>query len=141
MTEKNNTREIDMASLETRRLAELRELAKEWDVKIYTIGIGSAQAYTTVQTMMGSFKVPTHENIDEGLLKMIAQKTGAFYGRADDAKALRRIVKKIDELEKTKVKAVQYTQYAERFGPWTSTALLVLALEMLAGCTIFRKIP
>jgi Ca-activated chloride channel family protein len=117
------------------------QLAKEWGIKIYTIGIGSAQAYTTIQTMLGSYKVPTQDNIDEGLLKAIATNTGGFYGRAGDAKALRKIVEKIDSLEKTEVKSVQYTQYAEQFGPWALVALLLLAGEMLFGCTIFRKIP
>ena len=117
------------------------ELAKEWDIKIYTIGIGSAQAYTTIQTPLGTYKMPTGQNLDERLLKTIAERTGGFYGRADDAKTLHEIVEKIDELEKTEVKSIQYTQYAELFGPWTSAALLLLVLEMLASCTIFRKIP
>ncbi|MHC4394193.1 MAG: vWA domain-containing protein [Planctomycetota bacterium] len=117
------------------------ELARKWDIKIYTVGIGSAQAYTTVKTMMGSFKLPSRQELDERLLKAIAEKTGGFYGRAGDAEALRKIVEKIDELEKTEVKSVQYTQYAEHFGPWTMAALIILALEILAGCTIFRKIP
>ncbi len=120
---------------------EAAELAKKWDIKIYTIGIGSGQAYTTIQTPLGTYKMPTRQNLDEGLLKTIAENTGGFYGRADDAKALRKIVERIDELEKTEVKSVQYTQFAERFGPWTLAALLVLGLEMLAGCTVFRKIP
>lgn len=120
---------------------EAAELARKWDIKIYTIGIGSARAYTTIKTMMGSFKVPTHQDLDEGLLKMIAEKTGGFYSRADDAKKLHEIVKRIDKLEKTEVKSIQYTQFAERFGPWTAGALLILALEMLAGSTILRKIP
>ncbi len=120
---------------------EAAQLAKKWGIKIYTIGIGSARGYTTIQTMMGAFKVPTHQDLDEGLLKKIAEKTGAFYGRAGDAKALRKIVEKIDSLEKTKVKSIQYTQYAERFGPWALAALLVLALEMLASSIVFRKIP
>lgn len=120
---------------------EAAELAKKWDIKIYTIGIGSAQAYTTVKTIMGPFKMPTRQELDEKLLKAIAERTGGFYGRAGDAEALRRIVEKIDELEKTEVKSVQYTQYAEHFGTWTWAALIVLALEILAGCTIFRKIP
>ena len=120
---------------------EAAELAKKWGIKIYTIGIGSSQAYTTIQTPLGTYKMPTGQELDEGLLKAIAERTGAFYGRADDAKALRNIVEKIDELEKTEVKSVQYTQFAERFGPWTLTALLVLAAEMLASCTVFRKIP
>ena len=117
------------------------QLAKDWGIKIYTIGIGSAQAYTTIQTMLGSYKVPTQDNIDEALLKAIAENTGGFYGRAGDAKALRKIVEKIDSLEKTEVKSVQYTQYAEQFGPWALAALALLAGEMLFGCTIFRKIP
>lgn len=117
------------------------ELAKEWGIKIYTIGIGSAQAYTTIQTPLGTYKMPTGQNLDEGLLKTIAEKTGGFYGRADDAETLHQIVERVDELEKTKVKSIQYTQYAELFSPWTLTALLILASEMLASCTVFRKIP
>ncbi|MHC4654554.1 MAG: vWA domain-containing protein [Planctomycetota bacterium] len=117
------------------------ELAKEWGIKIYTIGIGSSQAYTTIQTPLGTYKMPTGQNLDERLLKAIAEKTGGFYGRADSAKTLEKIVERIDKLEKTEVKSIQYTQYAELFGPWTLAALLVLALEMLAGCTVFRKIP
>jgi Ca-activated chloride channel family protein len=117
------------------------ELAKKWDIKVYTIGIGSDQAYMTVQTPLGTYKMPTGQSLDEGLLKAIAERTGAFYGRADNAETLHQIVRKIDELEKTKVKSIQYTQYAELFGPWTLAALLVLLWEILFGCTILRKVP
>jgi len=117
------------------------DLAQKWGIKIYTIGIGSSQAYTTVQTPLGSFRVAAQEELDEKLLKAIADRTGGFYGRADDADALRKIVKKIDELEKTEVKSVQYVQYAEHFSAWTLAALVLLGLEMVAGSTVFRKIP
>lgn len=117
------------------------ELAKEWGIKIYTIGIGSAQAFTTIQTPLGTYKMPTGQDLDEGLLKAIADKTGGFYSRADDIEALRNIVKKIDQLEKTNLKSIQYTQYAERFGFLTLSALVLLTLEILTGCTVFRKIP
>jgi len=116
-------------------------LAKKWGIKIYTIGIGSARSFHTVETPMGSFKLPTGQQLNEGLLKRIAADTGGFYGRADDAKALRKIVEKIDELEKTKVESVKYTRYAERFAPWTMAALVLLVTEMVAGSTVFRKIP
>jgi Ca-activated chloride channel family protein len=117
------------------------ELAKKWGIKIYSIGIGSAQAYMSIQTPLGTYKMPTGQNLDEGLLKAIAEKTGGFYGRADNAETLQNIVGKINKLEKTEVKSIQYAQYSERFGPWTLVALLMLVLEILAGCTIFRKIP
>ena len=120
---------------------EAAELARKWGIKIYSIGIGSAQAYTTVQTPLGTYKMPTGQNLDEGLLKAIAEKTGGFYGRADDAETLHRIVKRINELEKTEVKSIQYAQYSERFGPWTLGALIMLFLEIMGRCTVFRKIP
>jgi Ca-activated chloride channel family protein len=120
---------------------EAAKLAKEWGIKIYTIGIGSDQAYTTIQTPLGTYKMPTGQELDEGLLKTVAENTGGFYSRAGDAAALREVVKKIDELEKTEVRSVQYTQFAERFGPWTLAALVILGAEILTGCTVFRKIP
>ncbi|MCP4257115.1 MAG: VWA domain-containing protein [Planctomycetes bacterium] len=117
------------------------ELAKEWDIKIYTIGIGSAQAFTTIDMLGRTYKMPARQDLDEGLLKAIAEKTGGFYSLADDVEALRNIVKKIDQLEKTNVKSIQYTQYAERYSFLTLSALVLLTLEILAGCTVFRKIP
>lgn len=120
---------------------EAAELAKEWGIKIYTIGIGSDQAYATIQTPLGTYKMPTGQELEEGLLKTVAENTGGFYSRADDAAALHEVVKKIDELEKTEVRSVQYTQFAERFGPWTLAALVILGAEIIMGCTVFRKIP
>ncbi|HEW78512.1 MAG TPA: VWA domain-containing protein [Phycisphaerales bacterium] len=117
------------------------KLAKNWGIKIYAIGIGSSQAYTTIQTPLGTYKMPIGQNLDERLLKAIAEEAGGFYGRADSAKTLEKIVERIDELEKSEVKSIQYTQYAELFSPWTLAALLVLVLEMLVSCTVFRKIP
>jgi Ca-activated chloride channel family protein len=120
---------------------EAAELAQKWGIKIYTVGIGSGQSYTTVQTPLGTFRMPAEQELDEGLLKAIAEKTGGFYSRADDAASLRKIVQRIGEMEKTEVKSVQYMQYAEHFGSWTLPALILLGLEILAGCTAFRKIP
>ena len=81
------------------------------------------------------------DDLDEGLLKAIAQDTGGFDSRADDAASLREIVQKINDMEKTKVKTIRYTQYAERFNRWALPALVLLMLEMIASCTVFRKIP
>jgi 3-methyladenine DNA glycosylase/8-oxoguanine DNA glycosylase len=61
--------------------------------------------------------------------------------RADFTHKLRQIYKKIDELEKTDVKSIEYVDYAEQFGPWAMTALGLLLFEILAGSTVFRKIP
>jgi Ca-activated chloride channel family protein len=114
---------------------EAAKMAAEWGIKIYTIGIGSGQAQ-----QRGFFNL-MGPALDEELLKNIAQTTGGFYARADSAGQLRDIYKKIDELEKTEVKSIEYVDYAEQFGPWAKAALLLLVLEILAGSTVFRKIP
>jgi Ca-activated chloride channel family protein len=114
---------------------ESAKLAAEWGIKIYTIGIGSEQPQ---RRGFFDFSGPT---LDEKLLQNIAQTTGGFYARAGNAEQLREIYKKIDELEKTEVKSIEYVDYAEQFGPWAKTALGLLILEILAAATVFRKIP
>lgn len=117
------------------------ELAKEWGIKVYTIGIGSGEAFVRVQGLFGSQLLPTGQQLDEQLLKHIAHQTGGFYSRADDAEALRSIVEKIDQQEKSEIESVEYSRYEEKFHRPALAALAVLALEILMSCTIFRKIP
>ncbi len=116
------------------------DLAKQWGIKVYTVGIGSSQSFATVQTLFGTMRVPARDELDEGLLQTIADRTGGCYSRADDAESLVKIVQKINSLEKTSVKS-QVIQYAECFQWWTWPALAVLAAEILASCTVLRKIP
>jgi len=117
------------------------QLAKDWGIKIYTIGIGGGQLQTRMQGLFGDFMVPMRQELDEGLLKAIAEQTGGFYGRAGDGQGLQKIIEKIDQQEKTEIESLEYSRYEERFGPWALMGLLVLTMEMLMNCTIFRKIP
>ena len=112
------------------------KLAKDWDIKIYTIGIGSAAG----RTVMG-FQLPGRSSLDEALLKQIAQATGGFYGRANNADGLQKVVEKIDELEKTEVKTVRFMRYDEKFANWAMAALIVLGLEIFLRSIIFRVVP
>jgi len=88
---------------------EAAALAAKWGIKIYAIGVGGGQSFTTIQTPLGTYKMPAGQELDERLLKRIAEETGGFYARAEDADGLKDICRKIDELEKTKVTSVQYT--------------------------------
>jgi Ca-activated chloride channel homolog len=114
---------------------EAAKLAAEWGIKIYTIGIGSGEKNNN------SFFGMMMPSLDENLLSNIANITGGFYARADNADQLREIYKKIDKLEKTEVKSVGYVEYAEQFAPWAKAGLGLLLLEIMASATVFRKIP
>lgn len=119
---------------------EAAELAKKWGIKIYTIGIGGGEALMRRQDMFG-FLMSSGSDLDEGLLKAVAETTGGFYSRADDGEALREICDRIDQEEKTEIESVEYSRYEEKFSPLALAALVVLALEIVLSCTIFRKIP
>ncbi len=116
------------------------KLAKKVGVKVYAIGIGDS-GYRIVPTMAGNMKVPTASRLNGKLLAQIAAYTGGAYGKATNAKTLSEIIQKIDQLEKTKVKTVKYSQYNEKFSAFAKMASLMLAIYILAGATVFRKIP
>lgn len=73
------------------------EIAAEYDLKIYTIGIGADEMI--VRTFFGSRKVNPSQDLDEKTLRAIAEKTGGQYFRARDTKELEKIYSLLDELE------------------------------------------
>ncbi|MCP4710002.1 MAG: VWA domain-containing protein, partial [Planctomycetes bacterium] len=119
---------------------EAAELAKNWGIKIYTIGIGGGEALMRRQDMFG-FLMSSGQELDEGLLKSVAESTGGFYSRASDGEALREICDRIDQEEKTEIESIEYSRYEERFSLLALAALMVLAMEIIMSCTVFRKIP
>jgi Ca-activated chloride channel family protein len=81
-------------------------IAKEFGIKVYTIGVGSyGQALSPVRRRAnGDYMFGlTNVEIDEQLLKEIADQTGGKYYRAISADALQRVYDEIDQLEKTEV--------------------------------------
>lgn len=110
------------------------ELAAEWGIKIYTVGIGGEGG-----DFFNSFF--SGRGVDSATLEAIAQKTGGVFRMADDAKALREIYDEIDRLETSEVTSNRYLDYRERFLPFLHLALAFLAMETLLSCTLFRRIP
>ena len=130
----NNAGEIDPVTA--------TDLAKAMEVRVYTICVGRGgmvpmpvqvqdpfSGRTVSRTMM------TEVQIDEALLKRIADRTGAEYFRATDPAALRNIFDRIDHLEKSEIKLAAFRRYRELFFPVlvTSAAVLLLAGGMWAA--------
>lgn len=78
---------------------EAAKLAKQYGIKIYTIGVGK-NGNVPFPTNMGGYRL-AQVTIDEELLKEVAALTGGHYFQATDRKALTSIYEKINELEKT----------------------------------------
>src|SRR5690606_30248718 len=77
--------------------------------------------------------------IDEGLLKEIADVTGGKYFRATDNKKLAEIYSEINKLEKTDVEELKFYNYDEKYRPLAILAGLLLLMEFLLRSTIFRS--
>jgi len=118
------------------------ELAVEYEIKTYTIGLGSnGTARAPVGILPnGKFQYGmTKVEIDEELLKTIAKNTGGLYFRATDNKKLEEIYDEINKLEKTEVEEFKYYNYEEKFRPLILLALTLILIEWLARNTIFKS--
>jgi Ca-activated chloride channel family protein len=119
-----------------------KEIAKAFQVKVYTIGVGTdGYAPQPQNTPMGVVMANSKVSIDEKLLKEIARETGGNYFRAKDNEGLTGIYDEIDKLERSKVEITSRTRYTEKFFPFIVAALAFLFLEMLLKLTVFKKFP
>lgn len=120
-----------------------KELAKAYGIRVYTIGVGS-EGYAPVPVPDGAGGTTTRQqkvNIDEKLLRMIAEETGGLYFRARDNESLKRIYTEIDKLEKSRIEVTSLRRYTERFFPFALAAATLILLELVLRFTIFRKFP
>lgn len=118
------------------------ELAIEYGIKVYTIGVGSSgMALSPIGILPnGQFQYGmVRVEIDEKLLEEIAQTTGGKYFRATDNEKLGEIYEEIDSLEKTEIEEFKYTNYEEKFRPFLLLAGLLLILELFLRFTVFRS--
>ena len=72
--------------------------AQDNDLKIYTIGFGADSML--VQSLFGSRRVNPSNELDEALLRSIAESTGGAYFRARSTEELEQIYSQLDELER-----------------------------------------
>lgn len=119
------------------------EIAKTFNVKVYTIGVGTEGFATMPQQSAGGGITRTQEkvNIDEKLLKEIARQTGGAYFRATDNESLQNIYSQIDQLEKTKIETSRFAKYAEEFYWLAIAAAVLLLIELWLRYKVFRKFP
>ena len=118
------------------------ELAREFQIKTYTIGLGSnGSARAPIGILPnGNFQYGlTKVEIDELLLKEIANKTGGLYFRATDARRLQEIYDEINKLEKTEIEEMKFYNYNEKYRIFAIISLAILAFHWLMKNLIFKS--
>lgn len=89
------------------------ELAKELDMKIYTIGIGADKKL--VQSFFWVEEVNPSADLDEKLLQQIAKETGGQYFRVKNLNELQAVYDKIDMIEPIEVDDIEVRPLKELF--------------------------
>jgi len=118
------------------------ELAVEFGIKTYTIGLGSnGTALAPVGILPnGKFKYGlTKVEIDEALLKEIALKTGGIYFRATNNQKLEEIYQEINKLEKTEIEEFKYYNYEEKYRVLILLAIGFIIFEWIFRNTLFKS--
>ena len=119
------------------------EAAKALGIKIYTIGAGTrGEAPVPVRDAFGrTFLQKMKVEIDEEMLRKVADATGGQYFRATDTDSLENIYASINQLEKTTRKLKKYQQYQELYLWFLAPGLGLLLLELILRQTRFRRLP
>ena len=117
------------------------EIAKTYGIRVYTIGVGKeGMAPYPVMTPWGVQVQNMKVEIDEALLKEIAESTGGRYFRATDNTKLAEIYSEINKMEKAKTSVESFPVYKELFGTYVLWALLALMLELLLNWFVIRRL-
>ncbi|MBR4569007.1 MAG: VWA domain-containing protein [Bacteroidales bacterium] len=117
------------------------EIANTYGVRVYTIGVGAnGTAPYPVMTPWGVDIQRVNVEIDEDLLKTIAETTGGRYFRATDNTKLAEIYSEINRMEKARTTIDSFPVYKELFTRYALLALAFLLLELLVRLLI-RRLP
>ena len=118
------------------------EIAKTYGVRVYTIGVGAnGTAPYPMMTPWGVQMQNVEVEIDEDLLKSIAETTGGRYFRATDNTKLSEIYSEINKMEKARTTVDSFPVYKELFTGFALVALVCLLLEAVLNLFILKRLP
>jgi Ca-activated chloride channel family protein len=78
--------------------------------------------------------------IDEGILRQIAQMTDGKYFRATDNAKLQQVYTEIDKLEKSRIDVRQFRIREEKYMIYAVIAFALIMLEIVLRNTLFKNL-
>jgi Ca-activated chloride channel homolog len=128
----NNAGEIDPVTA--------GELAQTHGIRVYTLGIGSrgTAPYPVQDPVFGTRYQNVRVDIDEDMLISIAERTGGRYFRATSTEELHEIYREIDELERTEIEEIIYTDQQDLYHTFLLPAILLGFLALISDKIFFR---
>lgn len=119
------------------------EIARELDIKIYTIGVGAnkSQEVPYIDEKGAFIGVSKTDPVDFSSLQKIASMTNGKYFTATSEGALQNVFAEIDQLEKTKFDVKNFSHADDDYMLWAWLAFGLFTLQLLIKLTFGRSIP
>lgn len=119
------------------------EVAQAMNVRVYAIGVGSrgTAPFVVDQPFAGQQRQMLPVQIDEDMLRTVAENTGGRYFRATSKRALRDIYDEIGDLEKSEIDERIYTDVDERYPTFLIPGFGLLLLALTLQSTALRRFP
>ena len=111
------------------------KIAKEYGIKVYTIGAGTSQSITQIPG-----RGFVRNEIDEETLIGIADVTNAKYFRAIDKASLSGIYSEIDKLEKSEISVSYFSSFEEVYIWFILLGFVFIILSELLRTYYFRRV-
>ena len=121
---------------------EAAEALNTLGIKIYTIGVGShGPVPFRVRGFFGERTVYQRVDLDESILRQVAEISKGKYFLASNSQRLAEIYDLIDQAEKTDIVVKEFFNFEELYPYFLIPALIFLVLEILSKGFLIRSIP
>lgn len=116
---------------------EAADAAAAVGVRVYTVGVtGGGRGGGFGRIFRGG-----GDEIDERMMRAVADRTGGAFFRATSAEALAKVYRTIDELERSPAEVFEDIDEHEWYRYALLPGLLALGLQLLLGSTLLRRFP
>jgi len=116
-------------------------IAAQFNVVVYTIGVGSGNAWMWENPRLQRRLQRVPSSFDETLLRQLADVTGGRHLAAHDPAGFKAAMRELDVLEKTRIEMPRYVEYRERFMPFLVGGIVLITIGFVLGNTWLQSLP
>ncbi len=117
------------------------ELAATFGLRVYTIGASTdarTAPYPVHDPIRGTRYHEIRVEIDEDMMRAIAERTGGRYFRATDNQSLEQVYREIDELERTAFEEITYHEFSDLYRGLLNWGMILMLLSLICDRFVFR---
>ncbi|MBN1501676.1 MAG: VWA domain-containing protein [Spirochaetes bacterium] len=117
------------------------EIAKQYGIKIYSVGIGKEGPVPYPTNGLFSRKTFIENNFNAEVISRISEISGGKFYRAESDQVFLENIREIDKLEKTDYDVKVYYEFFDRFYIFLAAAAVLFLIEILLRSLVYRKVP